>query len=541
MTALDIAGLRMAKIHARWFIRELIENKSITELAVGESVFGCRDEASNAVFARYLAKEDSTLRKLTLKSPHVSDSDSPLMKTLLAEIIDAICEMNTLEEMNADIVVDDALFISTVTLFAEVIKRNATLRHLRLPSSMYACVASSWDPDMQFPDPQAATCMKSLCGALQESNSSLSQLSIDLRPFEEAECHAFFDAVADNDAIKSVVVNSLPCIDGLDRVSTTIRERGLADRVVVESLCSRHNTRQLQQCPQIYNATIRVSSTVPNAPSSVIRALHVVSGCEHVTSLWVHCYRFKRHEFSALAAYIRGSSALNEVDINLNHAWDRRTNQEIRDVERELVSALASNLKLVRVNVEGLVLSYDDLNMLAHGASKSLSLIKFTWIPASISNPMHHEARGEVRSCSVQKAEAFTEASNRKDSALLDIQEATRRNASAVLDAAQFVLGTQDGVEGIRAIELMHDHPRVFEMVREEADVTKPEAKTMISSALLRAQSRSLDDFMTMVGVVKYAVECHRDNVVGRQLADINHECWLHIRRFLKIADVLPK
>ncbi|XP_075559354.1 uncharacterized protein LOC142590836 [Dermacentor variabilis] len=541
LTALDIADLQMDKNHARWFIRELIENKSITELAVGESVFGYCDEASNAVFARYLAKEDSTLSKLTLKSPDFSDRGKPLIKTLLIEIVEAISEMNTLKELNAVIVVDDPLFIFTVTLFAEVIKRNNTLRRLRLPSSMYVCLKSSWDPDKQFPDPQAATCMKSLCEALHISNSSLSQLSIDLRPFEEAECHAFFGAVADNNAIKSVVVNCLPCIDGIDRVATTIRERGLDDRVVVKSFCIHHNIMQLQQCPQIYNATIASSNTISNVPPSVMTALRFVCGCKHVTSLCVHTDGFKCYEFSSLAAYIRVSSTLSEVDIHLTHEWDCQTNQEIRDVEQQLVYALASNLNLVRINVEGLVLFWEDLIVLAHCASKSLSLIEFTGIPASIFNAMHHDTRGEVRSYSVHKAEAFREAANRKESALLDILEVTKKNASAILDAAQFVRGEKGGVEGIRALELMQNHPRFLEMVREEAEATKTEAKKIIRRALLRAQNCSLDQFMKMVGVVKDAVECPSDAGLRLQLVDLNHDCWLHIRSFLKIVDVLPK
>ncbi|XP_075559353.1 uncharacterized protein LOC142590835 [Dermacentor variabilis] len=431
--------------------------------------------------------------------------------------------------------------MDTMNLFAEMIKRNGTLRRLRLPSSLCICPASPWNPNIQFPDPQAATCMKSLCEALQESNSSLSQLSVDLRPFEEAECHALFGAVADNKAIKSVVVNCLPCINGFDRVSTTIRERGLDDRAVVKSFCIHHNTIELQQCPQIYNATIASINTIPNVLPSVMTALRDVCACKHVTSLRVHTAGFKCYEFSALAAFIRVSSTLTEIDIHLTHEWDGRTNQEIRDVEQELVYALAYNLKLVRVNVEGLVLFWDDLIVLAHGASKSLSLIEFTGIPASIFNAMHHEARGELRSYSVHKAEAFREAANRKESALVDILEVTKKNASAILDAAQFVRGEKGGVEGIRALELMQNHPRFLEMVREEADATKTEAKKIIRRALLRAQNCSLDQFMKMVGVVKDAVECPSDAGLRLQLVDLNHDCWLHIRSFLKIVDVLPK
>nr|XP_054923601.1 uncharacterized protein LOC129383248 isoform X2 [Dermacentor andersoni] len=118
-------------------------------------------------------------------------------------------------------------------------------------------------------------------------------------------------------------------------------------------------------------------------------------------------------------------------------------------------------------------------------------------------------------------------------------QQATRRNASAVSAAAQFVLGEQDDLEGANAIELMHDHPRLLEIVMEGADVTKTGAKKMISNTLLRAHRCSLDEFMRMAGVVKERVECLRHPDDRHQLTDIGYDCWLHIRSFLKIGDVL--
>nr|XP_054923901.1 uncharacterized protein LOC126525890 isoform X3 [Dermacentor andersoni] len=146
---------------------------------------------------------------------------------------------------------------------------------------------------------------------------------------------------------------------------------------------------------------------------------------------------------------------------------------------------------------------------------------------------------GVTRSCSVHRAEALAGESIDKNSALADILETTRRNASAVFAAAQFVLGQEDGVEGARSIELMHDHPRLLEMVSEGADVTKAAAKEMISSALLRVGLLSLDEFMRMTGVVKQKTQCFAHPGARRQLSDLNLDCWLHIRRFLKIADVL--
>ncbi|XP_075559442.1 uncharacterized protein LOC142590958 [Dermacentor variabilis] len=382
--------------------------------------------------------------------------------------------------------------------------------------------------------------MKAWLAALRRPNLPLSKLCIDLRGFGEAECDAFFGAVAETDALKSVVVLSLPGIDRPDRVCTTIQERGLNDRVVIHGPYIR-NAKCLQQCPQMSSATIRATHLQSNGEFSmqpVISALGVVGGCSHITSLRVNCDHFDRSVFSALATCIRTPSTLTDVNINLGFVCNRRIKQEERDVQAELLRALASNVKLVRVNLKGVSLSDDDFKWLAHGVSKSLRLTEFAMTPACIFTTGHGEVYGQS-SCSVHWIEAWTGESIKKNIALADILETTRRNASAVLAAAQFVLGQEDGVEGYSSIELMHDHPRLLEMVSEGADVTKAEAKEMISSALLRVGLLSLDEFMRMTGVVQETAECLADPGARRQLSDLNLDCWLHVRRFLKIADVL--
>ncbi|KAH7950444.1 hypothetical protein HPB49_024122 [Dermacentor silvarum] len=391
-------------------------------------------------------------------------------------------------------------------------------------------------------DPEAAQCMKPWLAALRKPNSSLKKLCIDLRGFGEAECHDFFNAITDNDVVRSVVVHSLPIIDGLDRVFAMIQNRGLKDRVVIKGQYMHLTPKQLQECPQISSASIgdchfMRSHYVGMYPA--ISALDVLGGCAHVTSMQVDCYDFDRNDLSALAACIKGSSALIDVNIHLSQDDTLLTKQEHRVVQAELVSALAFNLKLVRIRVTGVLLSDDDFSVLADSAKKSTSIIDLTLTPGCVFSAMHDAMYRQVRSCRVHKAESFTGASDAKNIALADILESTRKNASAVLDAAQFVLGEQDGVEGARAIELMYDHPHVFQMVREAADVSKAEAKKMISRARLRVRCCSLDEFMRMAGVVKERVECLGHPGTRLQLVDIGDDCWLHIRNFLKIADVL--
>ncbi|XP_072140281.1 uncharacterized protein [Dermacentor andersoni] len=301
------------------------------------------------------------------------------------------------------------------------------------------------------------------------------------------------------------------------------------------------NAECLQQCPQISSATIRVVHFRYNGELSlqpVISALEAVRGCSHITSLRVNCYDFDRSVFSALAACIRAPSTLTDVDINFGYVFIRQRKENC-EVQSELVRALASNLNLVRVNIKGVLMSDDDFKWLAHGASKSLRFTEFAMTPACILMAGHGEVYGPVSRCSVHRADAWTGVSIKENIALADILETTRRNASAVLAAAKFVFGEEDGLEAARSIELMHDHPRLLEMVSEGADVTKAAAKEMISSALLRVGLLSLDEFMRMTGVVKQKTQCLADPGSRRQLCDLNLDCWLHIRRFLKISDVL--
>ncbi|XP_075530057.1 uncharacterized protein LOC142563385 [Dermacentor variabilis] len=384
--------------------------------------------------------------------------------------------------------------------------------------------------------------MKSWHTALQESKSPLKQLRVDLKGFREAECLTFFDAIANSDALRLVEVDTLPFIDGLDRVSETIREQGLYDRVVIKGHYKHSNANQLLKCPQISSVAVTLGRFVSRQrldPQLTISTLQVVCSSGNVTSLLVKCDTFSREELSALAACLRNATVLTDVDINLNGVLAVLPEKERTDVRADLVSALASNHKLVKVSIKGALLSNYDLNVLAHGARKSLSLTEFAMTQACCGYTKNAKYCEELQSGFERRPGALKEAFNFKNIALADILQATRRNASALSAASRFVLGQQNTLDGADAIELMHNHPSLLEMVIEGADVTKTEAKEKISSALLRVYHCSLDEFMRIAGVVKERVECLRHPGARRQLADIDHNSWLHIRRFLKIRDVV--
>ncbi|XP_049527446.1 uncharacterized protein LOC125947124 [Dermacentor silvarum] len=532
LATLDVANLVMHPEEASQVILELTLSR-ITDLAVGESVYRCGEKGSGTIFARYLAKNDCSLTKLTLQSNNLRGSGSD---NLPMTLISALCRMTTLEELNADIIMKDENFMATFALFAEIVARNATLRRLRLPSTDCEYCSLDWIPAAQPPHPDSAKYMEPWLTALRKPNSALVALCVHLRCFAEAECCAFFHALADNDTLNLVTVSSMALVGSVHNVCRTIRESGLSDRVIItDHHVNLADVTDLPHCPEISGVNIEPSHFLfeEDNMERLCSAFEVLSHCKHVTSLDVGCYCFDRTAFSALTTCIRGHPALTDVAINLDYYWTQMTEEEYTDVETELFSALASNPNLVKISVVGAILSADNFNLLSDGFRSSRSLIKFRLTPSCITGAMHDDE------CSWHLVLRWNEASNSMNTGVAGMQECTTRNDSLVRAAIHFVLGERDDVKGARAIELVHDHPRVLERIWKRAAVTKTEATKMIASALWRVRYCNVHEFMRLAGVVKNNVQCLDKPTVELQLLDINDYCWLRIRSFLKIDDVV--
>ncbi|KAL1414287.1 hypothetical protein MTO96_030522 [Rhipicephalus appendiculatus] len=114
--------------------------------------------------------------------------------------------------------------------------------------------------------------------------------------------------------------------------------------------------------------------------------------------------------------------------------------------------------------------------------------------------------------------------------------EVARRNRSLVSRAARFVLGDNRSFYCASAIEFVSKHPRLVDILMDKAAVSERRAREMIRRGLDCISG--LDAFMTTVRVVKNKVECLRPPGAGIQLDQLNHYCWLHVRQYLKVADV---
>ncbi|KAH7943548.1 hypothetical protein HPB52_009204 [Rhipicephalus sanguineus] len=116
------------------------------------------------------------------------------------------------------------------------------------------------------------------------------------------------------------------------------------------------------------------------------------------------------------------------------------------------------------------------------------------------------------------------------------VHEVLQRNNALVTRAAHFVIGTRHK-HCAAAAELVHFSPGLVTKVQELAGVGEDEAVSRIKSSVKSLSE--LDDFMCLAGVVKYGVSCHRSEDGDKQLVDLNHDCWLHVRQYLKVDDIL--
>ncbi|KAH6929207.1 hypothetical protein HPB50_024423 [Hyalomma asiaticum] len=531
LTALDVAALDLSGPRAREFITLLRDNRTITELTVGACAFtyGCADMSDG--FCRYLAQEDSVLKKLTIRTADVN-------KGALQSLAKAIASMTSLEELVLDV---DLYNVHEKSFFAEIVARNKTLRSMSIiwPRS---CVVTSILQNAEHPAGDAGKRIEPWLLALPE-NTVLSSLTIDLLGFTEYECCAFFRALTRNTSLRKVIVGHLPARGSLKQICRMIRESSMAGKVLIQDIhvCF-DNLAMLPDCPEVTSVTI--------SSIHLIERDHIYSAfsdvlveCRTLTTLHVciHSYFFDHAVHMSMATYVIGAAALRDFEL---HIYVDRTQRELEDRHifeapvSPLAHALSAHPHLVKITLRELRVNERDARLLAEAALGSQALTEMTFAALGT---RANEAFLRVATSRIERNYTLLRLSlpacRNHDAELVFIRNVTRRNSSLVTRAARFVMGEEDAYCA-RAIEMIAGHTALLELVCEMATVEAGEATAMIRRALGLPCLTSLNGFMKMAGVVKHRVECAGGR--GRTLDQLNEDCWLQIRKYLKIVDILP-
>ncbi|KAH8009170.1 hypothetical protein HPB51_011103 [Rhipicephalus microplus] len=88
-----------------------------------------------------------------------------------------------------------------------------------------------------------------------------------------------------------------------------------------------------------------------------------------------------------------------------------------------------------------------------------------------------------------------------------------------------------------QALERVSSHPALPELVSELTSATMEEAAASVRSCL--GSIEGMQEFMCLSGVVNERVTCFAPGEGCKQLADLTDDGWNHIRRYVKLCDIM--
>ncbi|KAL1473137.1 hypothetical protein MTO96_022516 [Rhipicephalus appendiculatus] len=317
-------------------------------------------------------------------------------------------------------------------------------------------------------------------------------------------------------------------------ICRAVRETNVPDRFVVgKHDVSIDTVMELSECKELSHVGVRHHHDHCFEPLRT--TLCVLPKCSHVKSLSLQIVRelFNSEVSSLMAQYISNTTALRELDVSFISAGLNAVDR----AERTLLQALSLNKSIRWLSIHGLLFDDTNAQVLAGMLDSSLTLCNLSIGP-------YHKASAILltRKLSQNLSSNYTLIGMRLpwdldcSGEVFTIEEVVRRNRSLVMRAAHFVGGTRHKYCAAAA-ELVHFTPGLLKKVQELASVDENEAASRIKKSLKTISE--LDDFMCVAGVVKHSVSCHRREDGQKQLVDLNRDCWLHIRRYLKVGDIL--
>lgn len=529
LTTLDVRNLEMSPQYGHQFVWALIESTTVAELAVGDCVYrsGPYGEPGK-LFAQYLTKTSATLKKLTLSDGFVCDN-IVLWMTLIA----ALWKTTTLEALTLEVTIGHGIFTEVSALFAEVVLRCPALRVLMLP----------W-PEHCYREQFLNGCPVSRYGVEQWMvpwltairTSGLHQLGIYLPGMDKVQCRTLLQAVADNKTLMNMELDEVPLImnnstdsNNLMFLSKTIQDLSLGDRVRLMNLyVTFENAPKIlasAELPTVNFDNLCIDFTEERDLDPILACGEALSRRGTVTIITIYCTLMRQPAFGALLDWLAQSSTLTHMKVvACKHGGTERLCGCCDDMYHSVVEALSKNANIASIGLYGVSVQSKHLHMLLRCARKHRNLIEISLDAAC-------KDADTWNLCSSSGMNVYV-------TVMRKLQKIMLRNAARISAAAMFVLG-EDTRKGARLIESLHDHPRLLELVRKGACASEAEAQAMAQRAMRSVQSCSLCDYMTLTGVVKENVERLDPDSKEVHLVDLPNDCWLHVRRYLKIAHVV--
>ncbi|KAL1418511.1 hypothetical protein MTO96_025895 [Rhipicephalus appendiculatus] len=504
-------------------IQGLKENQTIETL----SLRTCRENHDSTqwavVFADYVS-ENRTLRTLSV----TTDYRESFVEARL--IVAAFFRNQTISALS---LIGFTLDFGSTKLIGSLLKRNRILRHLHLVKCAWY---DSYHRAITYGDYDYTHLMDSfgsgsslispwLVGLAE--NKALEELTLDLSLYQPCECSLFFRTVASNPSLK-VTVEKIRHEHAAE-IHDVLRESGAQDRCVLKD-----NVVVDKHCDNLSRVEVNTRFHKFQQLLDTVSLLSTSTGVQSL-QLRMRTDQFNGVVASLIAEYIAGTVMLRELDIKfigpLLIAVDR--------AERRLVQALSQNKSIRKLSIKGLRFDETDTQILVDMVQSSRTLCELSFYPRNYESTI---SLVQKLSPNVSDNYMLLGIEVIRYRALGDdlfaLKEVVRRNLSLVMRAAHFVTGKRSRYCAAAA-EIVHTNPGLVDKVQELASITEKEADARIKASM-RSFSE-LNDFMCVAGVVKDSVTCQRREDGQKQLVDIGLDCWLHVRQYLKVGDILDE
>ncbi|KAL1422941.1 hypothetical protein MTO96_021535 [Rhipicephalus appendiculatus] len=522
LTALTVRGEHFdCEEDAVAFVQGLGWNRTITTLSFDMMLLGVVDPLDRrpgmpvssryaAVFAGYL-RRNKTLRTLSMRGCRLERSAE-----VARPIFEALIKNNTLTKVTLTSL---SLEYEVIGLISSLLSQNRTLRTFSTIRCRFHVVYSQ---------------VSSYLAAFTV-NKTLEELTLDFSRFNTNEYRSLFRALASNPSLKKVTVEQVSG-ENVAEICRAVRETNARERFFVGTHYVIENTLDaLTECKEL--SSVEVQSQLFNRSEPLLTTLSLLPSCSHLTSLGL---ALRQDEFSRasslIAQCITGMTALRKLKLTVTRG---EIGVAFNEARQELAQALSLNKTIRRLTVYGPLFGDAEIEMLADTLRSSRTLCEIFFFPQRLGSVM-----SLMRKLSPNISGNYTLLDMRFDRPCkLDgdwftVADVLRRNCSLVTRAAHFVMGTRLNYCAA-AVEQVHSNPGLVEKVRELASVDEDEAASLIKKSL--KSFSELDEFMRVAGVVKYGVTCQRRDDGKMQLVDMGRDCWLYLRQYIKVGDILDE
>ncbi|XP_049516292.1 uncharacterized protein LOC125942173 [Dermacentor silvarum] len=501
-------------------LKALHMNSSLSQLSIHSD---CLDADSQDWFGEYIQRT-ATLRCIKIRNSSVCFPRS------LVPVFQAVS--NNKSVLRIDLVWFN-LGIDEAWSFADLISVNHNLKIVNFIACLwsfsvyplqYACTCSTIE--VGHTERPARRTAPLVCAFGPEC--SLEEITLDLRCFDAYDQKTLLYAVAANTTLKKVNVERLDFASA-NSLCEAIRETGTADRVhfPLVNVRGRELACVKKSCGEVTKISLNIGT---HGTSTRREYLRVLTLCTHLTVLNLNIDgRVCKAEAHLLSMFLRQSQCIREFCMSF---YVRPS--ALRDILR----GLSTNTALEKLVVTRCVLDKQSAALLASIVGDSETIWHFGYeahCVASCRFLLIYLAKCLPSNTALVSLDVSEYRAVIRHSAA--VKDVVRRNAALVDCAAHFVLGTRNR-HCAEAFEHVASGRGIVARVQEMA--AEPCADR--ARAMIREATRwllGMIPFMKMAGVVKNDLSWDENVDYRERLEILPPECWLHVRQFIKVRDVL--